>query len=46
MSSYVDVMQFIFHGWSAGFALAVSVHYAAKVFFSPKGVLKFWSGPS
>ena len=43
--SYADVMQFIFHAWSFGLAFAVSLFYAAKFFFSPKGIWRFWSGP-
>ena len=46
MANYPDVLSFIFHGWAFGFAFAVSLFYASKVFFAPKGVWRFWSGPS
>lgn len=43
--SFSTALEFIFYGWAIGFAFAVSWHYAAKVFFSPKGIFSFWSGP-
>jgi len=43
---YLTVLAFVFEAWAVGFAFAVSFHYAAKVFFSPKGIFRFWSGPN
>lgn len=45
MSSYPTVLAFVFEGWAVGFAFAVCFHYAAKVFFSPKGIFRNWISP-